>query len=167
MDHQATREKESKMKQYIEKIYAITPRADGWRALQTGNRVMLGSGVMLGGGMKLGNDVMLGNGVRLGSGVKLGNHVRLGNYVRLGNNVILGNDVILDRHDIICAGRDIRGWEVLGLRTPEPIITAGCRWFAPEEAREHWAENLEVLIKVEYLISEMNRLGWLHGGQGA
>ena len=114
--------------------------------------------------VRLGNDVRLGNGVRLGDEVVLGDRVRLGYRVRLA------------RHLYWCAGRDSRGYEMLGWigiddarqrpianRPYDPVaalmVTAGCRTFSLAEAYAHWGAAYtgdrsigdDMLRKLDYL----------------
>ena len=120
----------------------------------TETRVQLGKDVQLGNGVQLGEDVQLGNGVQLGEDVRLGDYVQLGEDVQLGNGVRLGADTL------ICAGRDMRGYEFLGIpHKGARMVAAGCRWFTLTEARAHWANNPEALAKVSYIESEFNRKG--------
>ena len=94
--------------------------------------------------------------------VSLGYGVSLGDYVRLGNGVRLGDDVSVEANTLICAGRDHRGYEFLGVPHKGALmIAAGCRWFTLSEALEHWAENAEALAKVRFIKSEHLRLARL------
>ncbi len=88
--------------------------------------------------------------------VSVGNDVTLGYGGTLGNDVTLGDRVTLSNRQIICAGRDSRNWEVLGLALPNGlIITAGCRWFDMSGARQHWTDNPEMLRKLNYIETEV------------
>ena len=84
--------------------------------------------------------------------------VTLGDGVKLGNGVTLGDYVTLVAPNIICAGRDRRGYEFLAgfdAERKEGRIFAGCRDFSLEDARAHWASNPEAMRKVEYLAAEI------------
>ena len=106
-------------------------------------------------------DVILGNRVRLGDGVTLGIGVRLGNDVRLGDGVVLGNRVTLgDDVPWWCAGRDDRGYEMIGYKARgKLIVTMGCRTFTIRQARDHWgapgysspARARDIIAKLDYL----------------
>jgi len=50
------------------------------------------------------------------------------------------------------AGVDRRGYHFRAVAKDRGIeITAGCRQFTLEQAREHWANNLDALARVELL----------------
>jgi hypothetical protein len=107
----------------------------------------------------------------------LGNHVTLGDDCIVGHNVRLGDRatfcdaVKLEVGTIISAGRDPRGYEVLGfLHNERLMITAGCRTFSLVQARLHWdCENGypdEVRArafqrKLDYIAAEASSRGWL------
>ena len=51
-----------------------------------------------------------------------------------------------------CGGLDHRGYHFRAVSTETgPRITAGCRDFTVEEARDHWAHNPDALARVEVL----------------
>ena len=144
--------------------------------VRLGDNVHLGDDVRLGDNVTLGDDVTLGSFASLGNSVSLGDDVSLGNSVRLGDGVRLGDDVSLARHLYWCAGRDSRGYEMLGwigiddaLQRPianrpyDPVaalmVTAGCRTFSLAEAYAHWGAAYtgdrsigdDMLRKLDYL----------------
>jgi uncharacterized protein YjbI with pentapeptide repeats len=51
---------------------------------------------------------------------------------------------------IICAGYDTRGYRFLGVKQDDVPwhVLAGCRWFAPNKAREHWRNNKDALARL-------------------
>ena len=87
--------------------------------------------------------------------------VVLGDRVRLGYGVRLGYRVRLARHLYWCAGRDRRGYEMLGWLTSDGalMVTAGCRTFSLAEAYAHWGAAYtgdrsigdDMLRKLDYL----------------
>jgi carbonic anhydrase/acetyltransferase-like protein (isoleucine patch superfamily) len=140
------------------------PQENGWHVSPAGDRVKLGDNVTLRKGVKLGNWVTLGDNVTLGKGVTLGHRVTLGNRVTLGEWVKLGDRVRLGIGVKLGDGVKLGYWVELGDRVVLPStppqalrsdgytfclyshnhtlrITAGCRDFTIEEAREHWTRT--------------------------
>ena len=106
--------------------------------------------------VRLGTRVMLGDGVRLGTRVMLGDGVRLGDGVELGT----------PGSPYWCAGRDPRGYEVIGyLRADMLRVIAGCRDFTVEDAKAHWSDPghqnpdaaADILLKIAYLEAACRR----------
>ena len=61
---------------------------------------------------------------------------------------------------LIDAGQDNRGYRFVARQGEPMMISAGCRWLTAAGAREHWANNLECLGKVEMIVAEATRRGW-------
>jgi hypothetical protein len=61
---------------------------------------------------------------------------------------------------LIDAGQDRRGYRFVARQGDPMMIAAGCRWLTIADAREHWANNLECLGKVEMIVAEATRRGW-------
>jgi uncharacterized protein YjbI with pentapeptide repeats len=57
---------------------------------------------------------------------------------------------LIDAIDIICAGYDRRGYRFIGVKQNDVPwrVLAGCRWFEPDEAREHWRDNKDALARL-------------------
>src|SRR3990167_4883405 len=84
--------------------------------------------------------------------------VQLGDGVQLGRGVHLGHGVHLAADTVICAGRDVRWYETLGIpHNGQLMITAGCRWYTAAQALAHWRDNTEMTAKVHYIVSEFKR----------
>ena len=62
--------------------------------------------------------------------------------------------------NLIDAGQDNRGYRFVARQGDPMMIAAGCRWLTIADAREHWANNLECLGKVEMIVAEATRRGW-------
>ena len=59
---------------------------------------------------------------------------------------------------VIDAGHDPRGYRFAGVRHDGGWrVSAGCRWFALEEARAHWAGNPDALLRVALIENAGNR----------
>ena len=79
-------------------------------------------------------------------------------YANLSGAYLRGAD--LRGAYLIDAGQDNRGYRFVARQGDPMMIAAGCRWLTIADAREHWANNLECLGKVEMIVAEATRRGW-------
>ena len=53
---------------------------------------------------------------------------------------------------IVCAGHDKRGYRFVGVwHDPVWMVAAGCCWFTIAEAKEHWKNNRDALLRVHLI----------------